>query len=460
MGVLLSPMILFGALLAAPPANSQLPSPPKKQKEVVIFASANHDQSPLPRTRVNTLCDEIMDTYVCQKTFLSGASGVFTPQTANLTVFDFIVQLQNSIGPGYNWTVVGDNTLSIRDRGVKNTLVADASSGSTFSFEKEFDPFSEANSACSTLSSCPIGPEIVKVQRNSPAHLVSLVQDRNGPEDRTVRFLETGAGATVYVIDGQVSKNDEFNGLTKSNSRVSTSKFSTDLAKANDMFSCSGEHGTHVASLVAGLSYGTAKDAAIVSVAVQPGCGSSGRVSDLAEGLSWVIDQVAAPDAASPAIVTMSLQLTKSDPSSVIIESLIGELLAQGAIVVAAAGNYASDACEFSPAGISGVITVGALDGNIPWTDSNYGKCVDIWAPGVEITGASPDCYRCTASFTGTSQAAPLVAGLAAVRLQTDPSATSVDIKKWLLDNAQTLDDVSGDKTYKSARFQRNWFQS
>jgi len=426
-------------------------------KEVVIFATGSDGHPPLARSNMTSICSDITESFSCKLIFLSGASGSFTPATQNLTVFQFIQKLDAISGKGYTWTVVGDKTLGLRDRGARSTLVADASSGSTFAYERDFDPFSDDNTACSSLSPCPFGRSVIKVQRNAPSHLSALVRESD-PSQSTVRFSEMGSGVTVFVVDGQVARNDEFNELTSPRTRISKLSFISPTAKDTQMFACSGEHGTHVASLVTGLSYGPAKNATVVSAAVQPGCGSSGLISDLAAGLSWVLDQLDALKGA-PAVVTMSLQLSKSDPSSIIIESLVREMLGLGAIVVAASGNYASDACAFSPAGIDGVITVGALDGNIPWSDSNYGECVDVWAPGVSITGASPDCFRCTATFTGTSQAAPLVAGLVAMQLEVDPTTSPDDMKKWLIENAVTLDDVGADATYKSARFQRNWFQ-
>jgi subtilisin family serine protease len=97
-----------------------------------------------------------------------------------------------------------------------------------------------------------------------------------------------------------------------------------------------------------------------------------------------------------------------------------------------------SDACDFVPAGLPGVMTVAAADVThdattaFPWSWSNYGQCVDIWAPGVEIESASPDCFECTAVYSGTSQATPLVSGLIAAHLAANPTDDAEDVKKKL----------------------------
>jgi subtilisin family serine protease len=101
-----------------------------------------------------------------------------------------------------------------------------------------------------------------------------------------------------------------------------------------------------------------------------------------------------------------------------------------------------ADSCDYVPSGLPGVITVAAADVThdatiaYPWSWSNYGTCVDIWAPGVDIEGASPDCYECTAIYSGTSQATPLVTGLVAQFLSVNPTATPEEVKTALQSQA------------------------
>jgi subtilisin family serine protease len=105
-------------------------------------------------------------------------------------------------------------------------------------------------------------------------------------------------------------------------------------------------------------------------------------------------------------------------------------------------GLYYADSCDFVPSGLPGVITVAAADVThdatkaFPWSWSNFGQCVEIWAPGVEIESASPDCFECTAVYSGTSQATPLVSGLVAAHLSANPNDDPEAVKKALQSNA------------------------
>jgi subtilisin family serine protease len=221
-----------------------------------------------------------------------------------------------------------------------------------------FDPFAISNvPPCSAPYEipCELPDETVKVQREAPAHLLTLVNYEDSQvSERTVRFKTMGTGVDVYVVDGNVASNDEFS---------------------------RGEHGTHVSSLAGGISYGLGKNVTIIPVSVQPGCGMSGRVSDLAQGLAWVSLKLSNKPP-RPSIVSMSLQLPKSDPASQVIESLTTDLLSQGAILVAAAGNYRSDACVFRRQEIQMSLQWA------PWTRSFHGKTATTllaWTSGLQV---------------------------------------------------------------------------
>lgn len=408
------------------------------------------------------ICAEVEFHYTCLSTWPSGALGTFVPETTgNLTVAQFIGELERTTTVVYDWTVVGDQTLSKNDLGARSSFVADASSASSFAFERAIDPFPRGAAECTNPDTrgcvpCELGPDVVKVQRRAPQHLLNI-WDRTGAAfvaGSTIRFEAMGTGVIVYVIDGNVMPNDEFSDLVGATSRLSREGFFSTSAENTRRYACGADHGTHVASLVAGISYGVGKNVTIVPVAVQPGCSLNGRLSDLTEGLAWVLEDVLSrPSPRPPIVATMSLQLDRGDPASAIIDSLVQDLIAEGVVMVAAAGNYFSDACDFSPSGIDNVITIGALDANQPWTSSNFGDCVDFWAPGVEVVGAAPDCFRCTAAFTGTSQAAPIVAGLVATYLEAVGPSTVATVKRWLLDNAITLDDIPSNTTIKAAKY-------
>lgn len=256
------------------------------------------------------------------------------------------------------------------------------------------------------------------------------------------RYATKGKGVTVYVVDQDVMGTHQEFGSASGTQRVSlTNRYYSPTAEQYKGQPCASWHGTHVAALVAGLTYGVAKDVWVVPVAVQPGCDAGGYSSDLAAGLDWVLEHHS--NNPGPAIVTMSLLI--SDPSAAsVIQLQVQELLDSGVIVIAAAGNYAEDACTYAPANLAGVIAVSATQlNNItgtevlePWPSTNYGSCVSLWAPGYEIESASSNDTTSSLTLSGTSQAAPMVAGLVAQYLQRKPDANHSDVLKHLHDTA------------------------
>jgi len=249
------------------------------------------------------------------------------------------------------------------------------------------------------------------------------------------RYAGSGKNVTIYIVDQAVAEHDDLKG------RLSPDRYYAQQALENKGQPCASWHGTHVAALAAGHVYGTAKEATIVSVAVQPGCSMDGRTSDLIAGLDWVLarhDRVG-----GPAVVSMSLIVTSS-AAAFVLESSVRDLIDSGIIVVAAAGNFADDACKYMPANLDDVITVAAIQlDNVrgieyasPWASSNVGGCVTLWAPGAFVTSASSDTPTATAVYSGTSQATPMISGLAAQFLGLTPGATHTDVRQHLQDTS------------------------
>ncbi|HSP14369.1 MAG TPA: S8 family peptidase [Thermoanaerobaculia bacterium] len=237
---------------------------------------------------------------------------------------------------------------------------------------------------------------------------------------------ESGAGVTVYVIDtGILAEHSDFAG------RVATG-FNA-IGDNGGTADCNG-HGTHVAGVVGGSAYGVAKSATLVPVRVLD-CNGGGSISTLLAGLDWVLQQPT-----RPAVVNMSLG---GDASSAL-DSEVNSLLAAGLTTVVAAGNSNVDACSTSPARVSGALTVGAsTETDQRATFSNYGTCVDLFAPG---TGILSDWYTsptAAAITSGTSAAAPFVAGVAALCLEKFPGASPSTVSQTILSQA-TL-DILGD---------------
>jgi subtilisin family serine protease len=189
---------------------------------------------------------------------------------------------------------------------------------------------------------------------------------------------------------------------------------------AND---CNG-HGTHVAGTIGGSSYGVAKDVKIVAVRVLD-CEGSGSYSDFIAGVDWVTK-----NAKLPAVANMSI----GGPVSKALDDAINRSIAKGVTYAIAAGNDNKNACKFSPADTANAITVGALDtGDKRASFSNYGTCVDLFAPGVNIKSAGSSSNTATATMSGTSMASPHVAGAAALVLGGHPAWTPQQVRDDLV---------------------------
>ncbi|MBX7442275.1 MULTISPECIES: S8 family serine peptidase [unclassified Arthrobacter] len=244
---------------------------------------------------------------------------------------------------------------------------------------------------------------------------------RTLPLSGSYSWTAAGAGVTAYVVDtGILASHTDFGG------RVAAGW--TAVADGNGTSDCNG-HGTHVAGTVAGSAYGVAKSATLVPVRVLD-CGGSGYNSDVVAGLDWI---AASHVAGTPAVANMSL----GGGASTAVDSAVQGVLNDGVTAVVAAGNSAVDACTASPARVPGAVTVAASDSADKQASfSNYGSCVDLYAPGVGITSDYYTSPTATASMSGTSMASPHTAGAAALLLSQDPALTPAQVAATLVSNA------------------------
>jgi PKD repeat protein len=228
------------------------------------------------------------------------------------------------------------------------------------------------------------------------------------PLDQTYHYNQTGKGVTVYILDTGIRyTHEEFGGRAV---------FGWDAQRNGDGSDSDG-HGTHVAGTVGGRTYGVAKDVTLVSVRVlAPG----GAAKNIIAGVDWVT-----ANHRKPAVANMSL----GGGASQALDTAVRNSVAAGVTYVVAGVNQGDDACNYSPARVREALTIGATnrtDGKASW--SNYGDCIDLFAPGVSITSAFNTSNTATEVYSGTSMSSPHAAGVAALYLETNPAASAAAV--------------------------------
>ena len=245
------------------------------------------------------------------------------------------------------------------------------------------------------------------------------IDQRDLPLNSTYTYTPTGAGVRAYIIDtGIRTSHTDFGG------RASIAW--DGIGDGNQ--DCNG-HGTHVAGTVGSTTYGVAKQVTLIGVRVFA-CGSSGSTSTIIAGINWV-----AGNAVRPAVANMSL----GGGASSSMDNAVTGLINAGVIAVVAAGNENQNACNVSPARLAAAITVGSTTSTDARSSfSNYGSCVDLFAPGSSITSTWYTSNTATNSISGTSMASPHVAGVAALYLQGNTSATQSTVANAITSTATT----------------------
>lgn len=276
-------------------------------------------------------------------------------------------------------------------------------------------------------------PAVLYVEQDAPIYPTSTqtsatwgldrVDQRNLPLNSEYNYNTDASNVHVFILDSGIrSTHAEFGGrATKDFDAVG------DGQNGND---CMG-HGTHVAGTIGASTWGVAKNAQLHAVRVLP-CAGSGLVSHLISGLTYVADETQF----RPAVANISI--TASGGSNAL-DTAVQNTINAGVTVVVSAGNSNLDGCNFSPGRGANTITVGASNSDDTKAGySNFGPCIDVWAPGTGITSVSNANDTDARVMSGTSMASPHVAGIAALYLAANPTASPATVAQAILSTAST----------------------
>lgn len=260
---------------------------------------------------------------------------------------------------------------------------------------------------------------------------IDRIDQRDLPLNSTYNYNATGTGVTAYIIDtGIRASHTQFGGRVISGF--------TAINDGNGTNDCNG-HGTHVSGTVGGTTYGVAKNVTLVAVRVLD-CNGSGTNSGVIAGVDFVTSN---HTAGQPAVANMSL----GGGVSTALDTAVSNSIADGVTYAIAAGNDNANACNSSPARVASAITVGSTTTTDARSSfSNFGTCVDIFAPGSSITSSWNTSDTATNTISGTSMATPHVAGVAALFLETNPGASPATVTSAII-NGSTLNHVTNPGT-------------
>ncbi|NBD11682.1 S8 family serine peptidase [Corallococcus silvisoli] len=333
--------------------------------------------------------------------------------------------------PGEYIVVLRDSTPEVRQQGAANIaqdMVSLAGGKVLRTYEHSIHGFL-ANMSEAEARRLLSDPRVAYVQENGLIHVsatqtnatwgIDRIDQRDLPRDSSYTYNVDGTGVHAYIIDTGIRlTHTEFTGRTGNGYDF--------IDNDSDPTDCHG-HGTHVSGTVGGTTWGVAKKVTLHGVRVLD-CTGYGNDAQVIGGIDWV-----AANHIKPAVANMSL----GDVGIQAIDDATERLIAAGVTTVVAAGNDSANACNYSPARAPNAITVGSTTSTDARSSfSNYGTCVDIFAPGSSITSASNSGNSSSTSMSGTSMASPHVAGAAALYLSANPTATPAQVRDALVNNA------------------------
>ncbi len=247
------------------------------------------------------------------------------------------------------------------------------------------------------------------------------IDQRDLPLNGNYNYTPTGSGVDAYIIDTGIRRTHTLFG----GRAIAGYDAIGDGQNSND---CNG-HGTHVAGTVGSSTYGVAKNVTLIAVRVL-NCSGSGSNAGVIAGVDWVTS-----NRSGPSVANMSL----GGGASTALDNAVQNSVAAGVTFVVAAGNENQNACNVSPARAVNAVTVGSTTNTDARSSfSNFGTCVDIFAPGSSITSTWSTSDTATNTISGTSMASPHVAGVAALYLEGNPSASPATVTSALTSTAST----------------------
>jgi subtilisin family serine protease len=310
--------------------------------------------------------------------------------------------------------ILGAPAIVLSVRSDRTTFTVPASAAAQLSEPSAVDVVADA-SVRTLQTTQPIAPT---VQSPVPSWGLDRIDAAVDPLDDRYGYVSSGKGVRIYVIDTGVDA-----GHADLAGRVADGWSAIDDGRGT--LDCNG-HGTHVAGTAAGTTYGVAKSAVIVPVRVLD-CTGAGFASSLIAGINWVV----ANHPGGPGIINLSV----GGPANSAVDRAVDDAAARGLLVVTAAGNDGGDACAVSPARAGSALTAGATTKNdVRASYSNTGGCVDLFAPGSGITSTWPG--GSAATLSGTSMAAPHVAGIAARIYQAEMTSSASKVRSLILGTA------------------------
>ncbi|MFC8918795.1 S8 family peptidase [Streptomyces sp. NPDC047821] len=348
-----------------------------------------------------------------------------------------------AVSPTAHAAPAGDLRLAPAETAVPQSWIVVLKDGSTraadlgvtprHTYRSVLDGFSTTMSTAKATA-LAADPRVAYVEQNRTVRLsatqtnatwgLDRIDQRDLPLSTTYTYGTTAPNVNAYIIDtGIRTSHSEFGGRAV----VGTDT----VGGGQNGQDCQG-HGTHVAGTVGGRTYGVAKAARLVAVRVLD-CNGSGTTAGVIAGVDWVT-----ANAVKPAVANMSL----GGGVSTSLDGAVKRSIASGVSYTVAAGNgnilgLPENACNTSPARVPEAITVGATDSaDRRASFSNYGSCVDLFAPGVKVTSAWRTGDTATSTLSGTSMAAPHTAGVAALYLSKYPTASPAQVSAALVNNA------------------------